>query len=257
MSSSDPALTPDCARCASLCCVAFPFVVSADFPIRKGAGEPCPNLDPDLRCRVHGALRERGFRGCASYDCFGAGQRVSLDFGGEDWRTRPALAPQMFEAFHRMVQLHALLWHIQAALALPVDAPLRAALDALGARLEPGGPLGALRADANALLLLASAQVRGPGRPLRGAQLLGARLGGQDLRDADLFGAALIGADLRAADLRRADLRGVDLRGADLRGADLRGALFLTQAQLESAQGDARTQLTEPLRHPAHWTGLY
>lgn len=60
-------------------------------------------------------------------------------------------------------------------------------------------------------------------------------------------------ADLGGADLREADLIGADLRDADVRGADLTGALFLTQAQLNAARGDAATVLPAGLSRPAHW----
>ncbi|WP_425519715.1 pentapeptide repeat-containing protein [Streptomyces auratus] len=46
---------------------------------------------------------------------------------------------------------------------------------------------------------------------------------------------------------------GADLRDADLAGADLTGALFLTQAQLNAAKGDAATTLPPSLTRPAHW----
>jgi uncharacterized protein YjbI with pentapeptide repeats len=78
-------------------------------------------------------------------------------------------------------------------------------------------------------------------------------LRGAGLRAANLRGAYLIGADLRGADLRGADLIGADLRGARLAGADLRGALFLTQAQLDAAGGDAATRLPAGLTRPGHW----
>ena len=61
----------------------------------------------------------RGFPGCAAYDCFGAGQQVSLvTFGGRDWRQDPGTATQMFRVFVIMRQLHELLWYLAAALAL-------------------------------------------------------------------------------------------------------------------------------------------
>ncbi len=63
----------------------------------------------------------------------------------------------------------------------------------------------------------------------------------------------LIGADLHSARLRRADLTGADLRDADLSGADLAESLFVTQAQLDAARGDAATRLPPSLRRPAHW----
>ena len=74
-------------------------------------------------------------------------------------------------------------------------------------------------------------------------------------RDANLRGARLIGADLSRADLSLADLTGADLRAADLRGADLASCLFLTQAQLDAAEGDTGTRLPPPLTRPAHWPG--
>ena len=67
------ALRADCERCFGLCCVAPAFSASADFAIDKPAGHPCPHLRPDFRCGIHTDLRGRGFRGCAVYDCFGAG----------------------------------------------------------------------------------------------------------------------------------------------------------------------------------------
>ena len=95
----------------------------------------------------------------------------------------------------------------------------------------------------------------GDGQPqnLRGAVLLGADFAHADLRRANLRGAYLIASNLSGADLREADLIGADLRDADLSGADLRGAIFLTQAQLKAAKGDAQTKLSPPLTHPAHW----
>ena len=196
------------------------------------------------------------------YDCFGAGQKVSqVTFGGVDWRREPGSAPAMFAAFPVMRQLHELLWYLHEAADLPAAAPvaprLRRALEDVEAMT---------RGDAQALAALDVAGVRAgaselaraglPGRRRnhRGADLVGAKLRRADLRGANLRGAYLIGADLRGADLRGADVIGADLRGADLRGADLTGALFLTQAQLGAARGDAATRLPEALARPGHWT---
>ena len=70
-------LRADCARCFGLCCVAPVFAASADFAVDKPAGQLCPNLQADFRCVLHDRLRQRGFPGCAAYDCFGAGQQVT------------------------------------------------------------------------------------------------------------------------------------------------------------------------------------
>jgi uncharacterized protein YjbI with pentapeptide repeats len=76
---------------------------------------------------------------------------------------------------------------------------------------------------------------------------------GADLKGANLREANLIAADLRGADLRVADLIGADFRDADLSGADLTESIFLTQAQLNSAKGDANTKLPPSLAIPSHW----
>ncbi|MER7547537.1 pentapeptide repeat-containing protein [Spirillospora sp. NPDC127506] len=261
-------LKADCGNCFGLCCVALPFAKSADFAIDKDAGEPCRNLLADFRCGVHADLRERGFQGCAVFDCFGAGQKVSQrTFAGRDWREGPEVAGPMFRVFPVMRRLHELLRYLDEALAMPAAGPvrdeLRHAYDDVE-RLTLGGPgelaevdVPAVREAVNALLLraseLARAGVPGPKPNRRGADLIGARLAGADLRGACLRGAYLIAADLRGADLRSADLIGADLRGADLRGADLTGCLFLTQGQLDSARGDAGTRLPDAVGRPAHW----
>ncbi|MER6143344.1 pentapeptide repeat-containing protein [Streptomyces sparsogenes] len=261
-------LRADCANCFGLCCVALPFARSADFAVDKPAGRPCANLQADFRCGIHTRLRERGFTGCTVFDCFGAGQKVSqVTFGGRDWRQAPDTAPRMFEVFPVMRALHELLWYVAEALTLrparPIHADLRRAREDLErhtrgsaealARLD----VAALRQEVNVLLLRAGELVRAkvPGRKKnhRGADLIGARLKGADLRGANLRGARLIAADLSGADLREADLIGVDFRDADLTGADLTGAIFLTQAQLDAAKGDATTKLPQALSHPAHW----
>lgn len=261
-------LHADCARCFGLCCVALPFTASADFAVDKAAGTPCVNLLADHRCAIHSRLRDEGFPGCAVYDCFGAGQRVSqLTFGGRDWRHDPGTARQMFAVFPVMRQLHELLWLVAEALALPAARSLYGELRRVQADVErltfaPAETLadldtGALRDAANTLLLraseLARARIRSRRRDLRGARLIGARLAGADLRGASLRGVAAIGADLRNADLRDADLTGADLRNADLSGADLTDALFLTQQQVDAARGGADTRLSAPLEVPSRW----
>jgi uncharacterized protein YjbI with pentapeptide repeats len=259
-------LQADCARCFGLCCVALPFARSADFAVDKPAGTPCAHLRGDFGCGIHGQLRERGFAGCTVFDCQGAGQKVSqVTFGGRDWRADPGTARQMFAVFPVVRQLHELLVHLAEALDLPAARPvageLRAAYDRVDALTRGTADelercdVAAVRARVSALLLRASELARAGlrGRDHRGADLVGARLRGARLRGADLRGAYLIAADLRGADLRTADLIGADLRGADLRGADLTGALFLTQAQLDAARGDATTRLPGALRRPLHW----
>ncbi|MFF8290069.1 pentapeptide repeat-containing protein [Streptomyces sp. NPDC016309] len=265
-------LRGDCANCFGLCCVALPFAASADFAVDKPAGTPCANLAADFRCGIHERLRDRGFTGCTVYDCFGAGQKVSMiTFGGRDWRQDPDTARRMFAAFPVVRHLHELLTYLTEALtvepARSLHGELRRVLEETE-RLTLLTPeeLTALDLDAHRrivgdLLLRVGELVRAgvPGakgrkKNRRGADLMGARLTGTDLRGASLRGAYLIGADLSGADLRQADLLGADLRDAKLAGADLTGALFLTQPQLNAARGDARTVLPARLTRPSHWT---
>jgi uncharacterized protein YjbI with pentapeptide repeats len=267
-------LLADCERCFGLCCVVPAFSASADFAIDKEAGKACPNLQPDFHCGIHTRLREQGFPGCAVYDCFGAGQKVSqVTFGGKDWRQNPLAAQsgqsatRMLAVFPIMRQLHELLWYLAEALTLPPPRSLRRELSLAfeeTERLSNSPPESLLELDldehrrgANALLLRASELVRTKACPrskdLKGADLIGADLKCADLRGANLRGAYLIGSDLKGADLRVADLIGADFRGADLSGADLTESIFLTQSQLNAAKGDSHTRLSLPLTRPTHW----
>jgi uncharacterized protein YjbI with pentapeptide repeats len=248
--------------------VAPAFTASADFAIDKAAGAPCPNLQHDFRCGIHGRLRETGFPGCTVFECFGAGQQVAqVTFHGRSWRAAPETARPMFEVFAVMRQLHELLWYLREALNLPKARRLAGDLDRARrntVRLTEGTAEELLNLDlaahwqgVNALLLdasrLARAGVRRRPIERRGADLIGKDLKGADLRGANLRGSYLIGADLRGADLYLADLIGADLRGAELGGARLTGALFLNQPQVDSARGDEATTLPAALRRPAHW----
>ncbi len=261
-------LVADCERCTGLCCVAPAFSVSADFGFDKPAGRPCRHLLPAFHCDIHARLRSDGMRGCAVYDCFGAGQRVSqVTFAGADWRTTPHLAGQMFEAFAVMRQLHELLWYLTAALAMPTSSALRyearLARDTIEELTQRDADsllvldVDAHRNEANAVLVAISEHMRAGVRPAaldrRGADLIGVNLRAADLTGANLRGALLIGADLTAADLTLADVTGADVRDTDFSGANLADGLFLTQTQLEAAKGDLHTRLPVKLSRPRHW----
>ena len=89
---------------------------------------------------------------------------------------------------------------------------------------------------------------------LEGATLFKANLRGATLRDTQLEGANLKEADLSGADLMEADFLHAKTQGAELHGTDLRGARHLTQEQIDSAFGNADTQLPVDLTIPPHWT---
>ncbi|MFF2448858.1 pentapeptide repeat-containing protein [Neobacillus sp. NPDC058068] len=273
---SRDSLRADCENCFGLCCVAPTFAASTDFAIDKDAGKPCPNLQSDFRCSIHKNLRQQGFKGCTVFDCFGAGQKVSqITFGGINWQESPESAEKMYKVFPIMQQLHEMLSYLTEALALkatrPIHKELRIALDETErlSHLSPDSLMDlnvpSHRAEVNALLLRTSElvwtesrrqQKNGKRINRRGADLMGTNLKGANLRGANLRGSYLIAADLRDADLREADLIGADLRDADLRGADLTDSIFLTQVQINSAKGDARTKLPHLIVRPTHWTAF-
>ncbi len=88
---------------------------------------------------------------------------------------------------------------------------------------------------------------------LIGATFAGVNLGGAHLFGVNLGGANLSLADLRGANLGLAELREADLIGADLSGANLSSVKNLTQEQINTARGDAETQLPPGLNLPAQW----
>ncbi|MFD1887858.1 pentapeptide repeat-containing protein [Paenibacillus wenxiniae] len=277
-------LKADCEQCFGLCCVALSFSASEGFPMDKAAGQPCKHLQSDCRCAIHPTLHKRGLKGCISFDCFGAGQKVSqMTYRGTDWKTIPDQADTMFNVFLVMLQLHELLWHLTDALHQPATHSIRQELQELLDVTEQytmRSPAELLGIDTmehkdrvNVLLVRTSELVRAGARNKqkpqpkpkqrssstkqkrigRGADLVAADLSKMDLQGAHLRGALLIAANLQDVDLSGADLIGADLRDANVSGADLSQSLFLTQFQISSARGDEATRLPAWLQRPEHW----
>jgi uncharacterized protein YjbI with pentapeptide repeats len=74
----------------------------------------------------------------------------------------------------------------------------------------------------------------------------GARLSGADFSDTNLEGTTFVGAYLGGA-----HMNGAVLTGANLSGAELADAVGITQAQLNTACGDATTTLPAGMTVPA------
>ena len=265
-------LQADCQSCFGLCCTALNIVASSDFAINKPAGTPCPNLQDNYSCHIHSQLRETGFKGCTVFDCLGAGQQVSqVTFHGQDWRQSREHADKMFRVFPIMEQLYEMIAYVAEALSYQVDNMLYEQLIAQLKHLQQTTAqdadtllaldMVAIRMPINALLLQTSEQIRQhsvkgkASRNLnqRGADWMGKNLKGKDLRATDLRGSYLIAANLQDANLQGVDFIGADLRDTNLRGADLSTSLFLTQMQINAAQGDRSTKLPPYIKRPAHW----
>lgn len=264
-------LKSDCTQCFGLCCVALPYGKSSDFPFNKGGGEPCRNLCSDNRCKIHEGLRDKGFRGCVSYECFGAGQHVSQTiYKGHDWRENSERASEMFEVFPLVQQLHEMLWYLNQALNLRETRSFHFSLQNLyneTLHLTERTPEEILQIDivshrskVNEFLLEASETYRKDlllkskvKQERKGLDFVGANLKGADLQGANFRGTLLIAANLSHADLRKADFIGADLRDADLSHANLIDAIFLTQSQINSARGNVHTKIPKFLNRPTHW----
>ena len=118
-------LEPDCSQCAALCCVVLAFDRSSQFAENKLAGAPCRHLDDADRCRIHATRTERGYPGCLSFDCQGAGQRVTALFGGVPAARQGRRQVDLMAAFSAMRANHADLEVLRSALALDLPAAVR------------------------------------------------------------------------------------------------------------------------------------
>lgn len=265
-------LQADCQSCFGLCCTALNIVASSDFAMDKPAGKPCSNLKEDYSCQIHSKLRKSGYKGCTVFDCLGAGQQISqVTFKGQDWRQSREHAEKMFQVFPIMEQLYEMIAYVAEALSYPVDDTLHEQLLVQLEQLQQATELDAnelsaldmiaIRMPVNALLLKTSEQMRqqlvkgktSPKLNQRGADWMGKNFKGKDLRATDLRGSYLIAANLQGANLQGVDFIGADMRDTNLRGADLSTSLFLTQMQINAAQGDSTTKLPSYIKRPAHW----
>ncbi|WP_091482053.1 pentapeptide repeat-containing protein [Gracilibacillus orientalis] len=262
-------LKSDCKNCFALCCVALPFGKSNDFPFHKNSGEACRNLCSNNLCSVHDQLRENGFNGCVTYECFGAGQHVSQTiYKGKDWRENSDHAGEMFAVFPVVQQLHEMLWYLKQAMTLKETQSFHDSLQNIyddTVKLTEKDPKEILEIDiaehrmnVNVLLKETSKLYRNgmmnKGKKINdNTDLIAANLKGLDLQGEDFRGKLLIAANLSDSDLRKTDFIGADLRDAQLYRANLTGALFLTQSQLNSAKGDMYTKIPSYLEKPSHW----
>jgi len=269
-------LIADCTECFGLCCTALNIVASSDFPMNKPAGTPCIHLQSDYRCQTHSQLRDKGFKGCTVFDCLGAGQIVSqVTFNGQSWRENPDIGAKMFDVFPIMEQIYEMIAYATEVLSYDIPDDLGSKLEKQVVALQDVTKLDAddllaidlimYRFSLNELLTSASDWIRGNTiANMSGVQnikafdrarvnWMGKNLKGKDLRAMDFRGAYLIAADMRNTDLRAVSFIGADLRDVDFRGANLSTSMFLTQMQINSAKGDAKTILPFYIQRPSHW----
>jgi uncharacterized protein YjbI with pentapeptide repeats len=266
--SSFKDLKIDCENCFGFCCVALYFSKVDGFPKDKSSGEPCVNLNSDFTCKVHKDLRKKGLKGCTTYDCFGAGQKVAkTTYNGINWCQSPELAEEMFKVFLIMRQLHEMLWYLSMVYNLEEEETLRSMSNTIIQEtieitlLKPEAllkfNLDIHREKVNEVLRKASNQIRskfiGKDDKKLSKNYIGKNLKNVNLRGADLSGALLIAADLSNNDLSGVNLIGADMRDTNIKGANLSNCIFITQQQVNSANGDANTKLPGSLSIPEFW----
>lgn len=257
----------NCEKCFGFCCVALYFSKCDGFPIDKVAGKPCINLKGNFTCKVHKNLRKKGLKGCTSYDCFGAGQKVAQEtYKAESWRDSPSLAQEMFDVFLVMRQLYEMLWYLNEAYILDVASEIK---DEVRRVIEKTEKLTELdpkellnldievhRDKVNMVLRKTSDLVMKKYNTLnkkKNRDFIGKKLSKTNLRGIDLRGALLIAADFNRNDLSGVNFLAADMRDANLKGADLRKSIFLTQSQINVSIGDSNTKLPIQLSRPSYW----
>lgn len=235
----------DCARCRALCCTELYFAKTDGFPYDKPSGTRCRNLENNDGCRIHGQLREKGFKGCLAYDCLGAG---------------PA-ATALGAGFEMLCLLYTMRWYLAEALMLSPLRPLALELrDAHAATcalcLSPPNDVKAHQAYVNRSLKKSCAMIQqAVGVPVRHgpSDCFGQRFAGQDLSGRDWSMSLLVAADLSGCTLYGVNFLGADVRDTAVYGADLRESVYLTQAQVNAMRGDSATRLPAHLQRPGSW----
>jgi hypothetical protein len=128
-------LQHDCTQCMALCCVAPSFDAVQGFGYDKPAHTACRHLATNHRCQVHGDLAGAGFPACAAFDCHGAGQRATAQFGGPQAVLDAPTRQRLYAHYQRLVRLHGVWYLLHVAAEAHRDATVQAALAPAAQRL--------------------------------------------------------------------------------------------------------------------------
>lgn len=256
----------DCSKCYGLCCIGLCFSKMDGFPENKAAGKLCKYLLPNYSCKIHSLLNNKGLKGCISYDCLGAGQKIcdKLSFVPK-WYDENI--DKVFIAFIKVVQLYQTIWYLKEASLLKVAYLSHEQLDLL---IKEGENIAEDSIENLALYDLEPFQTKANTLIKDICWKLCDSLGtkysnssvsdymGKDLRNRNLTGkdfsmSFLIAANLEGAILYGANFLGADMRDVKIKNTDLSKCLFLTQQQINSALGNSRTQIPPHIKRPDSW----
>lgn len=265
-----------CENCFGLCCTALFFSACDGFPQNKDAGKPCINLKQDFTCSIHNTLFKKRLKGCISYECFGAGQKIAQKtFNKISWRKDPQSASKMFDTFLIIRQIHEMLLYLVQSYTLEKNNKIKSKIESLiddtikvslwDVDKLLNLDLESYRDKVNVYLKTTSETIRKKfkvystnslstsKKQIQGKNFLGKDLTKYNLCGADFRGALLIASNLSYSDLSGADFIGADLRDTNLSSSDLSRSIFLTQAQINSAKGDLKTKLPPMIVRPSYW----
>lgn len=252
----------NCEGCSGLCCVALYCAKIDGFPADKEGGKPCRHLMGDFRCDMHTKLADKNMKGCLSYDCFGAGQKVTWIYGADNnWRLNPEKAGEIFRVFLIVFQLHQMEWYLLEASALDAGGQLKGKIEALideNENVTSRSPEEILNFDidqyqlcVNQVLKLVNskAAARASGRK----NMFGENFRKANLDNMDFSMALMIASNLEGCSLRGTSFLGADMRDANIMNTDLSKSIFLIQMQINSAKGNIHTRLPDNLTMPSTW----
>ncbi len=261
----EAALKIDCEKCSGLCCVALYCMKTDGFPENKQAGVPCKHLMPDFCCDIHAQLANKKMKGCLAYDCFGAGQKVTQNsYANVNWKTNPEKANEIFRVFRIVFQLHQMAWYLLEAASLNTDKRIGAEVEVLiaqNSQMTALAPTEILQIDitnyqigVNQVLKKVSNQLAADSfDKMERQDYFGKNFKRANLNGRNFSMALMIAANLEGCSLTGTNFLGADLRDANIKNTDLRGSLFLTQMQINAAQGNAKTKLPPNLSSPTSW----
>ncbi|MGL4737646.1 MAG: pentapeptide repeat-containing protein [Cellulosilyticaceae bacterium] len=252
-----------CERCSGLCCVALYCSKSDGFPEDKQAEVPCRHLRSDFKCDMHAQLVTKHMKGCLTYECFGAGQRVTQMYASlGDWATQPRKRKEIYEVFLIMTQLYQMRWYLLQAREMEQSVVDGQEIEQLIleneqiANLEPQQlityGLGGYRERTNGILKEITKACAAPTSD-KNKSFFGKNFKGKNLDGQDMSMSLMIASNLEKCSLKGTNFLGADLRDANIKNTDLRESLFLTQMQINSAKGNGSTQLPDYLSRPSTW----
>lgn len=251
----------DCAKCCGLCCIALYCSKTDGFPADKVAGVPCKNLLSDYKCLIHNDLYKKNMKGCLSYECFGAGQKVTQHiYKNSSWKNSNINKQKMFDVFTTIFQLHQMLWYLLEAINLCEDNQ-KSEIDNLIIENENittkstdeilNFDIEKYRQKVN--LILKSIVDQYDKFKSGTLNYIGKNFKNKDFDGKNFSMSLLIGSNFNGCSFNKASFLGADMRDANLKNADLSGSIFLTQMQINSAKGNSNTKLPSHISRPKTW----